>query len=128
VIILDTHTWIWWETDPARLGRRGHAAIKRADRRGVAAISCWEIAMLVGQRRIRLDRGPVEWMEQSLDQSGIDLLPLAPAVAVRAEQIGGGIGADPGDRLIAATALVYEAMLVTMDENMRAFESLRTVW
>jgi PIN domain nuclease of toxin-antitoxin system len=84
--------------------------------------------MLVGQRRIKLDRGPVEWMEQSLDESGIELLPLTPAVAVRAEQIECAVGKDPGDRLIVATALVYESMLVTMDENMQGLKSLRTVW
>lgn len=84
--------------------------------------------MLVGQRRIRLDRGALEWMEQSLEETGIELLPLTPAVAVRAEQIGGGVGKDPGDRLIVATALVHEALIVTQDENIRSFETVRTVW
>jgi len=94
----------------------------------VAAISCWEIAVLVEKGRINLDRNPLDWIEQSLSQSGITLFPLTPAVAVRAAQLGPAFPGDPGDRLIAATALVQSAQLVTKDERLRDISLLPTIW
>ena len=44
MIVLDTHAWIWWASDPARLGRRARAALEAADRVGVPAVCCFEVA------------------------------------------------------------------------------------
>ena len=46
MIVLDTHVWVWWTLDPARLSetQREEIAGNEDDRIGVSAISCWEIA------------------------------------------------------------------------------------
>ncbi len=126
--LLDTHAWIWWTSDPGRLSRKARHAIESAPRLGVAAISCWEVATLVERQRIAIDRGTLEWMEQSLAASAIELLPLTPAIAVRSTQLGRVTLGDPADRLILATASVHEALLVTKDERIRACPLVRTVW
>ena len=128
LIILDTHAWIWLVDDPTRLSKAAARAIRSARGIGVAAISCWEIAVLVEKGRINLDRNPLDWIEQSLTQSGLTLFPLTPAVAVRAAQLGPVFPGDPGDRLIAATALVQSAHLVTKDQCLRDIEILPTIW
>jgi len=38
------------------------------------------------------------------------------------------IHGDPGDRIIAATALLAAATLVTKDEQLRRCGALKTVW
>lgn len=119
MIVLDTHAWIWWASEPAKLGRRGRAAIEAADRIGVPAVCCFEVAAAVARGRIALDRAPLEWLEQALALPRIDLLPLTPAVAVKATQLGAFHG-DPADRLIVASALLQHAALVTRDRNIRA--------
>jgi len=127
VIVLDTHAWIWWASEPARLGRRGRAAIEAADRIGVPAVCCFEVAAAAARGRIALDRAPLEWLEQALALPRIDLLPLTPAVAVKATQLGAFHG-DPADRLIVASALLEHAALVTRDQNIRAHGGLATIW
>ncbi len=127
MIVLDTHAWIWWASEPARLGRRGRAAIEAADRIGVPAVCCFEVAAAAARGRIALDRAPLEWLEQALALPRIDLLPLTPAVAVKATQLGAFHG-DPADRLIVASALLEHAALVTRDQNIRAYGGLATVW
>lgn len=127
MIVLDTHAWIWWASEPAKLGRRGRAAIEAADRIGVPAVCCFEVAAAVARGRIALDRAPLEWLEQALALPRIDLLPLTPAVAVKATQLGAFHG-DPADRLIVASALLQHAALVTRDRNIRAWGALATVW
>lgn len=127
MILLDTHAWIWAASAPDRLGRDGRRLLARDRARGVAAISCWEVATLAARRRIELDRDPVAWMEEALVEVGADLLPLTPAVAAASAQFGDFHG-DPADRLIIATALTHGAVLVTKDERIREFGAVRTAW
>lgn len=127
MIVLDTHAWIWLTSDPERLGSVARRAIRRERGRGVAAISCRELAMLAERGRIELDRDPVAWMDESLHAEKIELLPLTPAVAVASAQLGSFHG-DPADRLIVATALTHGASLVTKDERIWKLGLVKTVW
>lgn len=127
MIVLDTHAWIWAVSAPDQLGREARRLLARDRVRGVAAISCWEVATLAARGRIDLDRDPVAWMEEALAEVGADLLPLTPAVATASAQLGDFHG-DPADRLIVATALTHGAVLVTKDERIRHFGAVRTAW
>jgi PIN domain nuclease of toxin-antitoxin system len=127
VIVLDTHAWIWLVSDPDQLGSAARKAIASDRSRGIAAISCWEVAMLAARGRIELDRDPVRWMDDAMAAEDIELLPLTPAVAVASAQLGRFHG-DPADRLIVATALTHGAALVTKDERIRKIDLVKTVW
>lgn len=127
MIVLDTHAWIWLASDPDQLGSAGRKAIGRDRSRGIAAISCWEVAMLAARGRIELDRDPVTWMDDSLRAEDIELLPLTPAVAVASAHLGAFHG-DPADRLIVATALTHGAVLITKDERIREQGLVKILW
>jgi PIN domain nuclease of toxin-antitoxin system len=128
VIVLDTHTWIWLGGAPDRLSPPAREAIRSADAIGVCAISCCEFAMLVAKGRLRINRAPLDWMSQSLNDPRIRLLPLTPAIAVKASQLGSPSLRDPVDRLIVATALLESAALVTKDDRIRAYPAVTTIW
>jgi PIN domain nuclease of toxin-antitoxin system len=127
VIVLDTHAWIWWTADPDRLSGRARHAIEQATEVGIAAISCWEVAMLVEKARLDLDRDVLVWVQQALAQPRCTLLPLTAEVAVAAARLGSE-GSDPADRLIAATAISQRAALVTTDQRLRRSKHLQTIW
>jgi PIN domain nuclease of toxin-antitoxin system len=127
MIVLDTHAWIWWASAPARLGRRGRAAIEAAGQVGVPAVCCFEVAAAVARGRLTLDRAPLDWLQQALALPGVELLPLTPAVAVKATQLGPFRG-DPADRLIVASAVLERARLVTKDRNIRDAGVVETIW
>ncbi|MGH9456185.1 MAG: type II toxin-antitoxin system VapC family toxin [Thermoanaerobaculia bacterium] len=127
MIVADTHAWIWWATGSRRLSKRARAAFEEADAIGVAAITLWEIAMLVRHQRLVLDRGVSLWLRQSLAKPRAALLPLDPDVATRAVALEWE-HRDPADRLIVATALVHRAALVSRDERMSRFDGIRTIW
>jgi len=127
VIVLDTHAWIWWASDPGRLGRRGRALVESTDRIGIPAVCCYEVATAVARGRIALDRAPLEWIEQALALPRIELVPITPAIAVKATQLGSFHG-DPADRLIVATAILDSATLVTKDPNIRTYSGVSSVW
>ena len=127
MIVLDTHAWIWWASDSGRLGRRARAALEAAERIGVPAVCCFEVAAAAARGRISLDRSPLEWLQQALALPHVEALALTPAVAVRAAQLGAFHG-DPADRLIVATALVHDATLVTKDRHIRAYTPVTSLW
>lgn len=129
MILLDTHAWIWWLSEPARLSPAAARTIDRADRVAISPISCWEIATKVSRGRLTLDRALGVWMRQALAHPRGTVLDVTPEIAVLAGELGPGeLHGDPADRMIAATALVHHLPLVTKDERMHGFERLRVVW
>jgi PIN domain nuclease of toxin-antitoxin system len=128
VIVLDTHAWIWWVSDPQKLGRAAKQEIHRTTKIGIPAVCCIEVATLAARRRITLDRPPLQWLQDSLALDRVDLLALTPAVAVKAAELSADFPGDPADRLIAATAILHSAVLITKDRNIRQASIVRTAW
>lgn len=128
MILLDTHSWIWWAVGSAKLSARARTAIDEAGVVGVSAISCWEVAMLVRRRRITFDRDTLLWVQQALARPGVRLLPITPQVAVRSTLLGDGAPADPADRFIVATAREARAPVVTRDTEIVASGLCETIW
>ena len=128
MIVLDTHAWIFMVDDPKRLGRAARRAIAKVDRLGVAAVSMWELALLVEKERLSLDRELLEWIRDALGQPRVELLAMTPAVVATAHQLRGALDGDPGDRLIVATALVEGVKLVTKDARISDSGIVPVVW
>lgn len=128
MIVLDTHAWLWWVSDPPKLGQAAERTVRSARRLGVSAISCLEIAAAAAKGRIALDRAPLDWLRQALSLPRVELLPLTPAVCVKATQLGRAFHGDPADRVIVATAILESAQLVTRDDRIRAYPAVESVW
>jgi PIN domain nuclease of toxin-antitoxin system len=129
LIVLDTHAWLWWVSEPERLSRRARETIDQAERFGIATISCWEVAMLAEGGRIELDRSVESWIEQALASERLRALPLTSAIAVKAALLGReGFTGDPADRIIYATARGSGGRLVTRDKALHAFDARNTIW
>jgi PIN domain nuclease of toxin-antitoxin system len=129
LILLDTHAWVWSQHDSRRLSRPAASAIRRASADGglaVAAISLWEAAWLYRRGGIRGTGDLSSFVEQLTER--VVALPLNVDIAVQAAQLGSSLGGDPGDRLIAATAVVHGLALVTADERIRAAGVVKTIW
>ena len=127
MIVLDTHAWIWWTSAPGRLSKKARAALDSGGELLVAAISCWEVAMLVQKKRLELDRDVLVWIRQALAQPRVDLAALSPEIAVRAAGLGDFHG-DPADRLVVATALHHRAVILSKDKRIRSCELVDVVW
>ena len=65
MILLDTHVWVWWVSQPGRLQQRHRELLDLGTDRtfGVSIISCWEVAKLVEYGRLKLDRSVGLWIE-----------------------------------------------------------------
>jgi PIN domain nuclease of toxin-antitoxin system len=129
VIVLDTHVWIWWVSEPEKLSLAARKALEGSKRSGICPISCWEISTKVAVGKLFLDRDVDLWVKLALAQPGLELLELTAEIAVLAGQLGlRGFHGDPADRLIVATALSLGAPLLTKDRQIGDFEGLVTIW
>ena len=129
MIVLDTHVWIWWVSEPDRLSARAHAAIRDARQIGICPISIWEISTKAAKGKLALDRDLDIWVHQALALPATVLLELSPEIAILAGQLGErGFHGDPADRLITASAMCRGVELASKDQAIRAFTGVRTVW
>ena len=132
VIVLDTHVWVWWLSDPDRLSRRVVAAIEQEVAAGdpvrVSAISVWEVAMLVQRERLRLAVSLERWLSLARAMPELDLVPVTPEIAHAAVALPGDLHKDPADRMIVATARELGATLLTKDVRLLDYPHVRSLW
>jgi PIN domain nuclease of toxin-antitoxin system len=128
VIVLDTHTWLWYATESEKLSKLAKARINRAEALGVHPISCWEIAMLSSEGRLKLSMDVTQWVGHALERPKVELLPFTPAAAIRAAGLGGDFPGDPADRLIVGAALEMGAPVVTKDQRITDWGHVQIIW
>ncbi|MGV8921400.1 MAG: type II toxin-antitoxin system VapC family toxin, partial [Pseudomonas sp.] len=121
VIVLDTHSLIWWLNGDEHLSSPAQDAIDGALHAAtpilVSAISAWEIAMLVERNRIALAMDLDEWLAAVESVEGVSIVPVTQQVAVHSARLPGEFHKDPADRMIVALARERNALLVTADQR-----------
>jgi PIN domain nuclease of toxin-antitoxin system len=127
VIVADTHVLLWWIQDSKLLSPRARRAMEEASVIGVAAISCWEIAMLAAFTRIMLHEPVTSWVNGLLSLPRVELLPLEPEIAIDTAWMG-ITHRDPADRMLMATARYHGVPLVTKDARIRDARVVETIW
>ena len=98
--------------------------IEQADQVGVSAISLFEVSWLERHKRIQLPCSRLEWFGKALTGSQIQLIPISPEVASKAVDLPEHHG-DPQDRIIIATALVYDALLLSADRKFKLYTDIK---
>jgi len=131
MIVLDTHAWIWWVSNPEFLSEKAKQIIDEAVANRnvlISTISTWEVAMLVSRGRLKLTMPPDDWVAASEALPFFDFVPVSNSIALKSVQLPGVLHNDPADRIIIATAISLGAVLVTKDEKIRNYEHVKTVW
>jgi PIN domain nuclease of toxin-antitoxin system len=132
LIVLDTHTLIWWADAGSKLSENARKATTVAARRQgglvASAISVFEIVTLERRGRLKFKIPANEWLTHVRILPELTIHPITDEIAERAGALGEVFPGDPADRLIAATALVLGVPLVTHDTKLRDVPGLSTVW
>jgi len=128
MIILDTHTWLWWTNESTNLSSKADEAIQQTDLIGIPAIACWEVAMLVAKSRIGLSMDVEIWLDLAFQRPKVKLLPLTPAISVLSTRLPGDFHGDPADRLIVATTVIHQASLISKDRKIQIWGYVEVIW
>jgi PIN domain nuclease of toxin-antitoxin system len=128
VILLDTHTWLWWvQGASASLPPQAAERIRKAEVVAVASVSCLEVAWLSKKGRIVLPGTVESFFDEALGKAGLQLLPLTPSIAAKSAALP-DIHRDPIDRVIVATAIEHGAELVSKDELVAKYPGVQVRW
>lgn len=121
-LLLDTHIWLWFVSGSPRL--KVLEELKDLNNElWLSPLSTWEALTLHHKGRIRFELEPKEWVAQAT--AGTREAPLTHEIAMVARSL--TLHEDPADRILAATALVLDLILVTADQRLLGLPSIRTL-
>ncbi len=114
-LLLDTHTFIWWDSEPAKLSPQALTLCQeRTNSLLLSVASAWEMQIKLQLGKLKLTLPLAEIIESQQQRNNIEILPvLLPHVL--ALQSLPAHHKDPFDRLLIAQANVEEAILVSSD-------------
>ena len=124
--LLDTSTFLWAATEPAKLSRRARRICEsQREQLVVSVVSLWELVVKCGTGALRIgspDRTLPDWTARL----GARVLPVEAAHAYAVHTLP-PIHRDPFDRLLVAQAIAEDLPLLTSDERIREYPA-RCVW
>jgi PIN domain nuclease of toxin-antitoxin system len=131
VIVLDTHAWVWFVSNPEKLSREAKEAIDASlQEKGafISSISAWEVALLVAKERLKLTMEVSEWIGKSERLPFLSFVPVDNAIAVTSVNLPEPLHQDPVDRIIIATAMTMGASVVTKDQKILDYPHAKAIW
>ncbi|RLA93523.1 MAG: VapC toxin family PIN domain ribonuclease [Deltaproteobacteria bacterium] len=131
MIVLDTHVWVWYVSDPTQLSSKAAEYLEIGRKNGglyISCISAWEVALLVKKGRLRFTIDVEDWISRTERLSFFKFVPVDNTIAVKSVHLPGFSNPDPADRIIIATALHLGMPIVTKDEKLHSFKALKTIW
>ena len=141
MIVLDTHTWIWWANETGQITEAQRDAIVQ-ERRQIAGQTHsnfrWPDKSSFPRKREsiqiasrQLTYNQATWIPAFAGMTGtsktVHLLPLTPEIAVRAYRLPEPFHRDPADRILVATALEHSCSLVTSDARVTDYPHVQTI-
>lgn len=127
-LLLDTHILLWSLLEPAKLSPEPTQALGNPDNElWISPISIWEIAVLAEKGRVLIEApSHTRWIRDVLSCVPLKEAAFTHEVALQSRSVDLA-HQDPADRFIAATALVYDLVLVTADHRLLGSRQLRTM-
>lgn len=114
-VLLDTHAFIWWDSDPTKLSSQARAVCEdRANVVLLSVASAWEmqIKLQLGKLDLRLSLAEVIASQQRTND--IQVLPVVLGHVLALQDLP-AYHKDPFDRLLIVQANMEEAVLITHD-------------
>ena len=126
--LLDTHILLWSLLQPERLSIRTAEALQdTGNELWISPISIWEILLLAEKQRIVVASADTEaWIRDVLARVPLRQAALNHEVSLKSRSVDLE-HVDPADRFIAATATVYDLILLTEDERLLQSTQLHTM-
>jgi PIN domain nuclease of toxin-antitoxin system len=118
ILLLDAHALLWWLADDPQLDATAARSIADpANDALVSAASVWEMEAKRVAGRLR---APAELLD-AIGLTGMDTLPVTALDAVTAAALPMHHG-DPFDRMLVAQAQRLDALIVSRDRALHAYD------
>lgn len=116
-LLLDSHAFIWWIADDARLGPKARLAIESTEKVFVSVVSVWELGIKREAGKLEIDTD----LAEAARESGFEILDcllahaqLAPILPLHHR--------DPFDRMLLAQATIERLRIMSQDSAFTDYE------
>jgi PIN domain nuclease of toxin-antitoxin system len=114
-LLLDTHAFIWWDSEPDQLSSSVSTALLDARNEiWCSVVSIWEMVIKAQLGKLTLRLPLADIVAQQQKNNGIELLAVELDHVLRVESLP-QVHKDPFDRLLAAQAIHEKATLITAE-------------
>lgn len=124
-VLLDTHAFLWWVSDDARLSRRARTTIA-SSRCLLSIASCWEMAIKVSLGKLTVSAPIGRFVQEQIEVNAFTLLDVSLEHVSMLESLPFH-HRDPFDRLLAAQARAAELTIVSADRVFQRYR-VKRVW
>ena len=126
-LLLDTHTFIWWDSEPAKLSAPALSACQdQANTLILSVVSVWEIQIKSQLGKLKLNLPLSEIVQSQRQTNNVQILTVELEHVLELQNLPYH-HKDPFDRLLIAQANVEGAQLVSGDSAFSAYP-INLIW
>lgn len=125
--VTDTHSLVWYFTEDVKLSRNAGEAFEGTIKEGtiiIPAVVLAELMFIAKKGKINLTFE--ETIARIEECENFDIAPLDIDILKVADKI--EMSMEMHDRVIVATAIYHEAVLITRDERIKKSGVVATIW
>ena len=130
MILLDTHVVLWLALTPEKISPAATTAIRQAELAeaisAISVVTLYEIVCTIRSGRIQPSVPRQVFLNRI--RSRFNVLPVSDAIALCAAELPYPFHSDPTDRIIAATAIEEDCVLITNDDRIRNANVCKVLW
>ncbi len=128
-VLLDTHTFIWWDSNPSKLSQPALDYCQNP--RNVLLLSVaslWEMQIKLQLGKLKLNQPLRKIINDQKRRNNIRLLSIKPTHVLALDGLP-PYHKDPFDRMLVAQALIEGAILLSGDQNIHNYgQIIPVVW
>ena len=125
MVLLDTHTLIWYMFDSSRLSEMAVKRISDEEKVYYSMVSLWEIAIKQSIGKIDIDCSMVELAEKC-EEAGLTVLNIRSEHVECIKNLPNHHN-DPFDRILIAQATIEGLDFITKDANISLYD-INVIW
>ncbi|MBK6328196.1 MAG: type II toxin-antitoxin system VapC family toxin [Chloroflexi bacterium] len=120
-LLLDTHAFIWWYSEPEKLPDRVLAACQDVTNLlALSVASVWEMQIKAQLGKLQLAKPLSEIIQHQQEQNQLQLLPVTLPIVLALDDLPMH-HRDPFDRLLIAQARMDQFVLVSNDSQFKQY-------
>ncbi len=125
--LLDTHTFLWWNTDDPQLSSTVRTLIADGNNEiFLSAASAWEMAIKTARGRLSLPDAPEKFVAERLAAHQFQGLPIQISHALQGYSLP-EFHRDPFDRLLIAQSQLERMPILTSDDIFARYQ-VEVIW
>jgi PIN domain nuclease of toxin-antitoxin system len=120
-LLLDTHTFIWWDSEPEKLSENALSMLEDASNTlMLRVVSIWEMQIKIQAGKLTIDNPLQQIIEHQQNANALLILPVETAHIYTLGDLSLH-HKDPFDRLLIAQAIAEDMVIVTADKAFKAY-------